>query len=168
MARTEIKAHGFGQPGPNNAPTVADPNGIKESKDWRNAAMANIRKKALKVLPTPTRTKNHKQTKKPLPHSRNQLRDTNFCLHALSTLLIPPTKPCCQMVHLPEIPPIFLAIIETSKHLDTSRIFQEQFTQHLIQGGESPLAQDANINYNVHSLDAAMAGALKRADWNDV
>jgi hypothetical protein len=46
-------------------------------------------------------------------------------------------------------------------------MFQEQFAQHLQLRGESPLAQDASVNFNVHGLDAAMVGALKRADWND-
>jgi hypothetical protein len=46
-------------------------------------------------------------------------------------------------------------------------MFQEQFAQHLHLCGESPLAQDANINFNIHSVDAAMVEALKRAKWND-
>jgi hypothetical protein len=74
-----------------------------------------------------------------------------------------------QTVHLPEILPIFLAMMETSKLSDASRMFQDQFAQHLCQSAvETPLAQDANINFNVHSLDAAMVGALSRANWNNV
>jgi hypothetical protein len=72
-----------------------------------------------------------------------------------------------KQVHLPELSPVFLEIMETTKLSDAVRMTQEQFAHHLAQRADSRLHQDTTIEFNSHSLDATTVAALKRADWND-